>query len=112
MDVAPIEVGDESGVSADDRAVYRVRVWTAPAERGFAWMVDEWEIRHAESVTAVLEWATAHASGAPTEILVQWIDHATTENGELVARKRFTRIHGAPADDGGTTETIAFSSAT
>ena len=106
----PITPGDAVGVS-DDCVVYRVRAWTPPPAPGFAWMVDEWDVYDAPNIISLLEWTTAHTSNGQFEIFVHWTDHAETRDGTWSPRKRYTRVYGEPADDGGTSETVSFTEA-
>jgi hypothetical protein len=109
MDIEP--VGPDAYIGEDSQpAEYRVRLWTPPPHEGYAWMVDEWEVRDAPSVAPVIHWAESKALGKPVEIFVKWFDRALSRDGELVTLPRMTRVFGAPGEEGSTTETIYFQS--
>ncbi|PPI53919.1 hypothetical protein [Rathayibacter toxicus] len=108
MNISVADPFDAVGVPPGSVATYRVRGWT---NRGNAsapdWAVDEWDISGADSVEDVLAWG--RGLGLDTfEIFVQWEDHAQTATGEMVARRRHTRIHGTPGEEGGVTKTVVF----
>ncbi|WP_157802865.1 hypothetical protein [Compostimonas suwonensis] len=70
-------------------AVYRVRLWAAPSRAGFAWSIDDWELRDVTDVDDVLAWGAERAGDQPFEVFVRCADRGV-----------FVRIHGRPADEG------------
>src|SRR6478736_9077746 len=110
MDIEP--VGPDAAIGEDDRAAeYRVRIWTRPAAEGYSWMVDEWDVRDAPNVVAVIDWAESEAKGRPIEIFVTWSERSFPRRGGTEDMPRMTRIYGAPGDENTTTETILFTPA-
>lgn len=80
-------------VGVQEAPVFRVRLWEPPAEDGFAWLVDDWELTGGD-LDEVLLWAEEHAKGNPYELFVR------------AGSPDFYRLRGRPADDGGTQETV------
>ena len=107
MDIRPVGPGEFIG-EYPWPTEYRVRVWTRPGDDRFSWMVDEWDVREAPSVSAVIDWANSEWAGRPIEVFVKWSDRAVSSNGELEIVPRMTRVFGAPGDNELTTETIYF----
>lgn len=56
-------------------------------------------------MTDVLAWAD-QLSVHSYEVFVRYEDHALEARGNWVTVVRYARVHGAPADDGGTSETV------
>jgi hypothetical protein len=80
-------------VAVQEDPIFRVRLWSPPAEDGFSWLVDDWELTECD-LSEALDWARQHSSGNPFELFVR------------AGSPDFYRLHGRPADDGGTQETI------
>lgn len=107
MDIKPVGPGEFIG-EYPHPPEYRVRVWTPSEDSRLSWMVDEWDIGEAPSVSAVIDWANSEGAGRPIEVFVKWFDRAVSSNGELETVPRMTRVFGAPGDTELTTETIYF----
>lgn len=80
-----------------ENPVFRVRLWTPPAEDGFAWFVDDWELTECD-LPEVLDWAKQRSGDNPFELFVR------------AGSPDFYRLQGHPADDGGTQETVTLRS--
>ena len=74
-------------------------------------MVDEWDVRDAPNVVAVIDWAESEAKGRPIEVFVTWSERSFPRRGGTEDMPRMTRIYGAPGDENTTTETILFTPA-
>jgi hypothetical protein len=99
---------DAVATPAHGTTSYRVRGWNRPDDGArSAWATDEWDIFAAESVDEVLEWARDLPVDA-CEVFVQWDDHAQSADGRNIVQRRFTRVYGTPADNGGVSETVIF----
>ena len=107
MDVTTAPPLTAAGVPADADPVYRVRAWTAPVDPRSAWMVDEWDIAGASDVEEVLTWARGIEADS-VEVFVQVVDSRRNAHGEIEERRRFIRLSGHPADDGGESVTVGF----
>jgi hypothetical protein len=105
----PVQAEPTDPVGAGDAPpVYRVRFWSPPPGKGFAWSVSEWDVTEAEQVTDVIEWAAGTADGNPFEVFLRWQDHHTSKDGQTAAYPRYALIYGRPADENPTTETVFF----
>lgn len=107
MDVTTAHPLTAVGMPADANPAYRVRVWTAPIDPRSSWMVDEWDIAGASDVEEVLAWAGGIEADS-IEVFVQVMDSRSNAHGQIEERRRFVRLSGRPADDGGESETISF----
>lgn len=65
----------------DEHPCYRVDFWERPAP-GYGWNSDVWLIDDAPSVSAVIEWAEAHARGRRFQLLVR--DRFATDDRYLL----------------------------
>ncbi|MDT0168885.1 hypothetical protein [Pseudarthrobacter sp. BRE9] len=83
--------------------MYRVRVWKRPSSAAMGWMVDEWDVAGAEQVSDVIGWAATTAGPGPFEVFIQWHDHHTDRNGNVVQYPRYVRVQGRPPEDAGVT---------
>lgn len=101
-----VQVPATDAVGCADEAVYRVRVWTPSAVPNAAWMVDEYDLYEALDVESVLSWAKRQSIDGTVEVFVSWTERAQARDGRWEDLKRFARIFGQPADEGGTTEIV------
>ncbi|MGN8027805.1 hypothetical protein [Microbacterium sp. 22242] len=107
MDVRTAHPLTAMGAPFDVNPEYRVRAWTVPIEPGSAWMVDEWDLVGASGVEEVLTWA-GDIEADSVEVFVQVMDSRRDVHGEIDERRRFIRLSGHPADDGGESVTVRF----
>ena len=84
-------------------SIYRVRIWTRPADSAMSWFVDEWELSGDLDVSEVIAWAQERSPEETFELFLVVQGNAGT--GE---RERLVRLQGHPWDTA-TEERVEFS---